>query len=127
VDTYSRTGEVTASSKRFARGVRHELDLNREKQEAQLRDQEAKQSFLRSQREVDFAQQVQIRRRQDEEQREHLGALRGMGVDLTAFLTQARADRVIELRGGEGSTHVHLDSLQTESRADGHPGRGREA
>jgi hypothetical protein len=33
-----------------------------------------------------------------------------MGVDLTAFLTQGRADRVIELRGGNGmSPHLHLE------------------
>jgi hypothetical protein len=31
-------------------------------------------------------------------------------VDLTAFLTQARADRIIEMRGPAGATHVHLDS-----------------
>ncbi len=31
-----------------------------------------------------------------------------MGVDLTAYLTQGRADRVIELRGPRGATHVHL-------------------
>jgi hypothetical protein len=37
--------------------------------------------------------------------------LRELGVDLTAFLTQARADRVIELRGGNKQTHVHLDRL----------------
>jgi hypothetical protein len=33
-----------------------------------------------------------------------------MGVDLTAFLTQHRADRVIELRGANGA-HVHLDKI----------------
>ena len=33
-----------------------------------------------------------------------------MGVDLTAYLTQYRADRVIELRGPQGgTTHLHLD------------------
>lgn len=37
------------------------------------------------------------------------------GVDLTAFLTQSCADRVIELRG-ESRPHVHLDRL---AKADG--------
>ena len=31
-------------------------------------------------------------------------------MDLTAYLTQGRADRVIELRGGNGvAPHLHLD------------------
>ena len=41
-----------------------------------------------------------------------------MGVDLTAYLTQYRADRVIELRGPEGSTtHLHLDPAHPEDRS----------
>jgi hypothetical protein len=54
-----------------------------------------------------------VRHHQDTQQREQLAALRDLGVDLTAFLTQARADRVIELRGAAG-THVHLDPLKTQ-------------
>jgi len=41
--------------------------------------------------------------------REHLAALREMAVALTAYLTQGRADRVIELRGGGAKPHLHLD------------------
>jgi hypothetical protein len=49
---------------------------------------------------------------------------------LTAYLTQNRADRVIELRGSGGkTTHLHLDSLQGPldrqsgfRAADGSPG-----
>ncbi len=37
-----------------------------------------------------------------------LAVLREMGVDLTAYLTQARADRVIELSGGS-QQHIHLE------------------
>jgi hypothetical protein len=33
-----------------------------------------------------------------------------MGVDLTAYLTQARADQVIEFRG-TSRPHVHLDKV----------------
>lgn len=40
--------------------------------------------------------------------RQHLEALQAMGVDLTAYLTQGRADRVIEVRGNGGPNHVHL-------------------
>jgi hypothetical protein len=44
--------------------------------------------------------------------------LRALGVDLTAYLTQSRADRVIELRGPRGATHLHLDPAR---RPDGTP------
>jgi len=43
-----------------------------------------------------------------------LDALRNLGVDLTAYLTQSRADRVIELRGGGSGTHVHLEQTGAE-------------
>jgi hypothetical protein len=33
-----------------------------------------------------------------------------MGVELTAYLTQARADQIIEFRGNS-QPHVHLDKL----------------
>jgi hypothetical protein len=59
-----------------------------------------------------------VRRGFDGQQRDHLAALRELGVDLTAFLTQARADQVIELRGG-GRPHVHLD----KGARDGHAGK----
>jgi hypothetical protein len=52
--------------------------------------------------------QNELRRQAEERTRQHLTALREMGVDLTAFLTQARADQVIELRGGTDGTHIHL-------------------
>lgn len=54
--------------------------------------------------------------RQDEGRRAHLAALRELGVDLTAYLTQARADRVIELRGSNGATHVQIDPTRAEDR-----------
>jgi hypothetical protein len=44
---------------------------------------------------------------------------------LTAYLTQSRADRVIELRGGAPGTHVHLDPLRggrNASKTDGKKG-----
>jgi hypothetical protein len=36
--------------------------------------------------------------------------------ELTAYLTQGRADRVIELRGANG-THVHLDRVEGNGHA----------
>ncbi|WP_168218754.1 GspE/PulE/PilB domain-containing protein [Limnoglobus roseus] len=80
-----------------------ELELQRQRQDAEL---------AQTKRSADLQQD--IRRANDQRQREHLESLKGMSVDLTAFLTQNRADRVIELRGtGNGNgTHVHIDRLE---------------
>jgi hypothetical protein len=67
--------------------VDHEMELGGRKQEAELRGQEARR-------------------------RDHLMALRDLGVDLTAYLTQGRADRVIEVRGSNGPAHLHLDQAR---------------
>ncbi len=53
----------------------------------------------RAQREIDAAKDRQVQA--------HLAALAGLGVDLTRYLTQARADRLIEVRGASAS-HLHL-------------------
>ncbi|SIO12378.1 Type II secretion system (T2SS), protein E, N-terminal domain [Singulisphaera sp. GP187] len=89
--------------------VEHDLELARKKQEASLTDREARMSFERQQGQLDADLRQQLHAQRDAQQREHLASLRDMGVDLTAFLTQNRADRVIELRGPKGATHVHLD------------------
>jgi hypothetical protein len=100
--------------------VRHDLALVREKQESELSNQEARQQFVRAQREADAHQQQELRRRDNEQQRQHLGSLRDLGVDLTAFLTQARADRVFEFRGA-GTPHVHLEPERAEVGDNGRP------
>jgi hypothetical protein len=92
--------------------VEHDIELGRKRQEAELRQREAQHAAAREARRLEAEQQLELRRRQDAEQREHLAALRDLGVDLTAFLTQARADRVIELRGATPATHVHLDRIE---------------
>jgi hypothetical protein len=88
--------------------VAHDLELADEKYGAALRQQEAKGGQLRERRRQDAELELDLRRRQDEQQREHLRVLKEMGVDLTAYLTQSRADRVIELRGGS-APHIHLE------------------
>jgi regulator of protease activity HflC (stomatin/prohibitin superfamily) len=77
-----------------------ELELQRRRQDAEL-EQARRAAEL----------QQEVRRQADARQREHLDSLKAMGVDLTAFLTQSRADRVIEFRGSGNGTHVHLDRL----------------
>jgi hypothetical protein len=87
--------------------VTADLELDRQRQEAELRQREARAQA-----------ELAERQRRDAQQREHLAALREFGVDLTAFLTQNRADRVIELRGANG-THVHLDRIAGDDRPAG--------
>ena len=89
-----------------------EIELARKRQEADLRQREADRTAAREQRRRDAETQLEVRRQADDRQRQHLAALKEMGVDLTAYLTQGRADRVIELRGGNGKTHVHLDRIE---------------
>jgi hypothetical protein len=69
---------------------------------------------------LDEEQRLNIIRQQDGRQREHLAALRDLGVDLTQYLTQARADQIIELRG-QGGHHVHL---QPNAKADRKESKG---
>ena len=86
-----------------------EIELQRKRQEAELRAEEARGTLRRSQAELDTEQEDAAKGVQDARQREHLQALKDLGVDLTKFLTQARADRVIEVRGAhDGDTHLHL-------------------
>src|SRR5205814_8055630 len=92
--------------------VEQEIELARKRQEAELRQRESNHVLARTHRQQDAESALEQRRQIDARQREHLAALRDLGVDLTAFLTQARADRVIELRGATPATHVHLDRIE---------------
>jgi hypothetical protein len=89
--------------------VKHDLELTRQRGEAELSQKEHQQRFLREQREANARVQDEVRRRRETVEREHLASLREMGVDLTEYLTQGRADRVIELRGNGVAPHVHLN------------------
>jgi hypothetical protein len=93
-----------------ATAAAHEIELSRHRLEADLGQEEARSQHLRTKTRLDSEQDQALRRLRDAQQREHLQALRELGVDLTALLTQGRADRVIELRGtGLDVPHVHLD------------------
>jgi hypothetical protein len=95
-----------------------EIELARKRQEADRQQKEAERTAGREQRRRDAESEQDIRRQADERQRAHLAQLKDMGVDLTALLTQGRADRVIELRGGKGmNPHLHLDSAETNGEA----------
>lgn len=86
----------------------HEIAMNRRRREADIEAERARQVFLREQQRLDADQEAVIARARDAERRAHLDALRALGVDLTALLTQGRADQVIELRGGSDNAHLHL-------------------
>ncbi|MBM3981805.1 MAG: hypothetical protein FJ304_16330 [Planctomycetes bacterium] len=95
-----------------------EIDMARKRQEAERQQKEAERTASREQRRRDAESEQDIRQQADERQRAHLAQLKDMGVDLTALLTQGRADRVIELRGGKGmNPHLHLDSAETNGEA----------
>jgi hypothetical protein len=106
-----------------AEEVAHDLALAQKREEAEIRRQETRQSALRELRRLEQARQLDARRQQDGQQREHLAALRDLSVDLTAYLTQARADQVIELRGSSGH-HVHLEPRAAAIRPGGPPEDG---
>ena len=89
--------------------VAHEIDLTQKRQEAALRDEAARREFTRVETGRDAEQQAAIGRSRDDAEQRRLAGLQSLGVDLTALLTQGRADRVIELRGGDGVTpHLHV-------------------
>jgi hypothetical protein len=121
LEDYKLASQLARAGKRRAEQaveVEHDLQLAQRKQEAELRQREAVDAARRQARLREAEQRLELRRRLDEQARGHLGALRELGVDLTAYLTQARADRVIELRGGKDA-HLHLDALAGERRDNG--------
>lgn len=92
--------------------VAHELELDAQRLDSALKAEDARRAALREAARLDADQTRAALALDDAHRRDHLASLRDLGVDLTAFLTQSRADRVIELRsppGGNGATHVHLD------------------
>jgi hypothetical protein len=99
--------------------VAHQLDLDQKKQEAALRAREAQLTFQLQHQRLESDYRLELRDREEAQQRRHLAELHQLGVDLTAYLTQSRADRVIEVRAARGgSTHLHLDpSSRGEDRA----------
>lgn len=86
---------------------RHDLVLAGEQQQAELERGAARRAFEREQRAADVTQQHELDATRRDQIQAHLAALAGLGVDLTAYLTQHRADRVLEVRGAS-ATHLHL-------------------
>ena len=94
--------------------VRHELELARARAENELQLRDRQRAFLREQRMQDAKTNHDVEQLAAAQQQAHLRALSEMGVNLTAYLTQGRADRVIELRG-TAAPHLHVDRLDGQS------------
>ena len=93
----------------------HALALSKSRAAAEIEERRARAEFERAQRALDRDRDLaEARARHDEEAR-RLAALQKLGVDLTAMLTQHRADQVIELRGEAGGAHLHLDAPRRPS------------
>lgn len=91
--------------------VEHDLEMAAKRQQAQIERREAQQASLRREEELASAVHVEIARHADAQRLEHLRELGSLGVDVTAYLTQSRADRLIEVGGsGTAATHLHLEA-----------------
>jgi len=121
LEDFRLASQMTRAAKRRSEQtaeVRHDLALAAEKHDAELAIRQRQQAFQRQERLSDARQRDEIARATAAQEQDHYRTLKDLGVDLTAFLTQSRADRVIELRGSTPA-HVHLDRLDTEP-ANGH-------
>jgi len=88
-----------------------EIEMARKRQGQELSAASAQREFARGQRGADAELQDGIEKKRQNELRKHFAGLAELGVDLTEYLTQTRADQVIELRGnGAEAAHVHLPS-----------------
>lgn len=91
------------------REVEQDIKIQGRKLEAELASEQSRRNIAREQARLDAEQEERVVRARDAVQREHLAEIARLGVDLTKFLTQGRADQVIELRGsGAAGAQVHL-------------------
>lgn len=91
-----------------AKQLEQELELRRKKQVASLESQKSQKEFERVQAKLDEEQALHLNEEQNQRREQHLQNLKELGVDLTKYLTQNRADKIIELRGQGVKPHIHL-------------------
>ena len=82
--------------------VEHELEMSKRRQDAEIQRDRARQTARREEEQLAAQTRLEIERGEDVRQSEHLTSLANLGVDLTSYLTQHRADRLIEIRGNAG-------------------------
>ena len=97
-----------------ASGQQSDLEMARIRRAADLEAERERRVFMREQTRLDADQKQELSRARDERQRGHLEELGRIGVNLTEYLTQSRADQVIELRGSNApGAQVHLHDKGT--------------
>jgi hypothetical protein len=79
----------------------------KQRQAAELEAEHGRRTFARDQARLDTEAQQKQRATAAELQERELSALQKLGVDLTRYLTQGRADQIFEIRGDHGA-HLHL-------------------
>jgi regulator of protease activity HflC (stomatin/prohibitin superfamily) len=98
--------------------VQHDLEVKRQQAEAEIKRKERQENYRREQKRA--ADELLLRQRHaaDEQTQSHLAALREMQVDLTQYLTQSRADQVIEVRGSSDvQPELHFTSAKQSSES----------
>jgi regulator of protease activity HflC (stomatin/prohibitin superfamily) len=116
VEDYRLSCQVERSERRRREQlteVQHDLEVKRQQAEAEIKQKERQEDYRREQ--IRAANQLSLQQRQatDQQTQAHLSALREMEVDLTQYLTQARADQVIEVRGSSDvQPELHFANTQ---------------
>ncbi len=111
LENYKLECQLSRSDKRRAEQAleaTHELKLQEEREAAKLRQQQQARQHQREQLAADAEVTRQMTEQKNAQHLAELNRLNDMGVDLTAYLTHSRPDRVIELRGSE-QPHIHLN------------------
>jgi hypothetical protein len=90
------------------RTLQHNIAHDDAQQAAFIERTRARLAFDRQQTEARATLTRDLASLDDARQQAHLARLKDLGVDLTRFLTQHRADRVIEVRSPAQGQHLHL-------------------
>ncbi len=99
----------------FKQNCEYERAIHTREQEKQQQLHELETQKAWHQQEMQFLQEKKALEQEEKKQKQEdklrfFQEIKKMGVDLTPYLTQGRADQVIELRGGDSSPHLHLSS-----------------
>ena len=102
LENYKLESQLARAGKRRSEQtleVEHELTMAKKRQDAEIQRRQAEQTARRQEEQLTAQTRLEIERGEDLRQVEHLTSLANLGVDLTSYLTQHRADRLIEIRG----------------------------
>jgi len=88
----------------------HKLEVQKRSQLELLELEKQKLEFSRDQDDLNTKAQLEKQAKDAEQRLSFIKELKDMGVDLTSYLTQNRADKVFEFRAGEKAIapHIHL-------------------